>query len=219
MPADQDRGKLEEILRVYVIADRAAAGCPGVIDAARGAVAGGATCIQYRAKNTPIRTMLREGQKLREAAGEKSVPFIVNDRVDVAAALGADGVHLGSDDMPVRTARRLLGPDRIIGATARSAREGRRLIAAGADYLGVGPVFPSGTKPDAGPVLLPAGLKKIVQTIHAPVVGIGGIEPENAGAVMRAGADGVAVVSCIMAADNPGRAAGSLKKVVEGYIT
>ncbi len=207
---------LRDKLRVYIIADREAVGRSGMVEGARAALEGGGTCLQYRAKNVPIRTMLSEGKEMLNVARQYGVPFLVNDRVDVAAALAADGVHLGADDMPLSCARRVLGSAAIIGATAKTAQDARRLESGGADYLGVGPVYRSATKPDAGRVLGPQGLAGIIGRVRLPVVGIGGIEPDNARAIIRAGAAGVAVVSCVMGDDDPQCAAQRLTESLEG---
>ena len=136
-----------------------------------------------------------------EEALHAGVTFIVNDRLDVALLSGADGVHLGQDDLPVAEARRLTGPDFIIGATAHNVQEALAAQAAGADYLGCGAVFATNTKHDTVPLGL-EGLRAIRKAVHIPIAGIAGITAKNYGQVLATGADGAAVVSGILAADN-----------------
>ena len=152
--------------------------------------------IQYRAKDTSTREMLREARVLRELC--RRTCFVVNDRVDVALAAQADGVHLGQDDLPLEAARRILGPGKIIGMTVHTLEEAQEAARAGADYLGVSPIFSTQTKSDAG---RPAGLgllQQIRQAIPLPLVAIGGITLENAAEVIRAGADCVCAISAVV---------------------
>lgn len=166
-------------------------------DLARMAVDGGADTVQYRQKTGHTRDMIETARAMRNTCSRLGVPLIVNDRVDVALAAEADGVHLGQDDFPVALARRLLGTGRIIGVSAGSLDEARRGIADGADYVGFGPVFPTGSKSDAGEA---QGLEKLAdfaRAVPAPVVAIGGIGAGNAADVVRSGAHGVAVISAV----------------------
>ncbi len=185
-------------LSVYVILDRDFTAGRSLGEIAEAAIRGGATALQLRDKSRNIRRFYADAKELREIARAAGVPLIINDRVDIALAVDADGVHVGEDDLPVEAARRLVGPDRFVGASAGSVAASRAAIAAGADHLGVGPVYDARTtKSDAGP---PVGLT-LVRDIAAfsplPIVGIGGITAENAGAVIAAGAAGVAVISAI----------------------
>lgn len=170
---------------------------------AEAAIRGGADAIQLRDKETSGRRLFEIAVALRALTREAKVPLIVNDRLDVAMAAGADGVHLGQEDLPAEAARRILGPGRILGVSAETPEEARRAEAAGADYLGVGPVFEAReSKPDAG---APRGLDQLVRVRTAsplPIVAIGGIRPENARRVREAGADAVAVISAIVSAED-----------------
>ena len=149
---------------------------------------------------------------------EKGAVFIVNDRIDVALAAEADGVHLGQDDFPIPLARELLGKDRIIGGSAATPGEIETCIREGADYVGFGPVYPTGSKDDAGPVSGIDSLKKTVLSTPVPVIAIGGIDENNAFQVMGAGAHGIAVISAVCCRDDPENAARTLHDVVYGNI-
>lgn len=201
-------------LRVYVITHAGFRGRSHE-DVARAAVAGGATALQLRDKESPGRALVATARRLVALANPAGVPVVVNDRVDVALAAGADGVHVGEDDLPVADARRLLGPERIVGASAGTVEAARRAEQEGADYLGVGPVFPTATKTDAGEAIGLDGLRKIVAAVRVPVVGIGGITVENAGQVVLAGAAGVAVVSAVAGADDMVEATRRLRQAVD----
>ncbi len=179
------------------------------------AIAGGATVVQYREKEGTTRQMIEEARALRELARRAGVPFIVNDRVDIALAVDADGVHVGQDDMPAPLARKLMGPEKIIGVSATNLEEALQAERDGADYIGAGPIFATPTKPDAAPPIGLEGLAEICRRVSIPVVAIGGINHENAGSVIEAGADGVAVVSAIVAAPDVEAAARRLREVVE----
>ncbi|MDQ2786601.1 MAG: thiamine phosphate synthase [Chloroflexota bacterium] len=185
-------------LSVYVILDRDFTAGRSLVDVAEAAIRGGATVLQLRDKSSDIHRFYADAKEILVIARAASVPLIIDDRVDIALAIDADGIHVGEDDLPVAATRRLVGPDRFVGASAGSVAAARAAIAAGADHLGVGPVYEARTtKTDAGP---PVGLT-LIQTIAAlqalPVVGIGGITADNAGAVIAAGAAGVAVISAV----------------------
>jgi thiamine-phosphate diphosphorylase len=201
-------------LRVYVITHAGFRGRSHE-DVAQAAVAGGATALQLRDKESAGRALVATARRLVALANPAGVPVVVNDRVDVALAAGADGVHVGEDDLPVADARRLLGPERIVGASAGTVEEARRAEQEGADYLGVGPVFPTATKADAGEAIGLDGLRKIVAAVRVPVVGIGGITVENAAQVVLAGAAGVAVVSAVAGADDMVEATRRLRQAVD----
>lgn len=200
---------------VYVITDRKLSRGRSHLEVAGEAIEGGATAIQLRDKEASTKELVEAGLALRKFTWGKGVTFIVNDRVDVALAVEADGVHLGQDDMPIRLARKLMGPERIVGASAGNVEEAIRAEREDADYLGVGSVFATGTKPDAGPPIGLAGLKEIVRAVHIPVVAIGGINEDNAGEVIRAGADGVAVISAVVGAPHVAEAAKRLRERIE----
>ena len=200
---------------LYVITDARLSRGRTHLDVVRAAIQGGATVVQYREKGATTRLMVEEARGLRELCRGAGVPLIINDRVDVALAVGADGVHLGVHDMPVAIARRLLGPGRIIGYSPETLEQIRTSESEGADYLGVGSVFGTATKPDAGPPIGLSGLRAMIAAVSIPVVGIGGINAHNAAQVIQAGADGVAVVSAVVAAVDVKAAARRLREVIE----
>ncbi len=213
----QTRSKsLSELLSLYLVTDLSPAGAGSALATVRAALDGGVTIVQLREKNAQLRQTLEEGRALRALCREYGVPFLVNDRADLALLLEADGVHVGQDDLPGLAARELLGPAAIVGVSAGTMEEAEWAIAQGADYLGVGPVYATMTKGDAGE---PIGTSLISQ-IRArwpqlPLVGIGGIQSGNASAVVSAGADGVAVVSAITKQSDPQNAARELRRNVD----
>jgi len=168
----------------------------------RRAVAAGVTMVQYRDKGTPTKGMIEKTRQLVDICRPAGVALIVNDRLDVALAGGADGVHLGQDDMELADARRIAGNAFIIGISVTTVEEGKMAEDAGADYLGANGVFPTGTKTDLGTPLGLAGVSQLASAGSLPIVGIGGISYRNAGEVLSAGAHGVAVVSYIVSAEN-----------------
>ncbi|MDP9702319.1 thiamine-phosphate pyrophosphorylase [Paenibacillus intestini] len=174
------------------------------VEVLRQAITGGITLFQFREKGTGAlagearRTL---ALRLREVCSQHGIPFIVNDDVELAVAVEADGVHVGQDDADAALVRARIGDGRMLGVSAHSVLEARRAVQAGADYLGVGPMYPTHSKADAHAVLGPAGVAELrAAGIAVPVVGIGGITPDTAAAVMAAGADGVAVISAIAGA-------------------
>lgn len=202
-------------LSLYVLTDAKLARGRSHEDVVAAALRGGATVIQYREKNATTRQLIEQATRLRALCRAYHVPFIVNDRVDIALAVEADGVHVGPDDMPVALARQLMGRDKIVGASAGTVEEARAAIADGADYLGVGAIFATATKADAGEPIGLAGLQQIVRVSTVPVVGIGGINASNAASVIHAGANGVAVISAVVSADDVERATRELKAIIE----
>ncbi len=174
---------------------------------ARLAAEGGADTIQFREKTGAARNMLVEARRVVAACRERGVPCIVNDRLDIALACCADGVHLGRDDVPVRDARRLLGSDAIIGGTAATLDEALAAQEAGADYVGFGPVFSAASKERPIPVKGVANLARVCAAVRIPVVAIGGISVNRVASVLDAGAHGVAVMTGVTTADDPARAA------------
>ncbi|MFZ7113009.1 MAG: thiamine phosphate synthase [Desulfatiglandales bacterium] len=178
------------------------------------AIAGGADTIQFRQKTGSTRELIDMARQMRRLCEDAGVSFIVNDRVDVALAADAHGVHLGQDDFPIPLARKLLGPDWIIGGSASDLDEARICLSEGADYVGFGPVFPTTSKDDAGPVSGIALLKEVVESIPLPIVAIGGITVENAWEVMETGAKGIAVISAVCCRKDPTAAARALKEAL-----
>lgn len=207
------RERIRDYLQVYLVMDLS--GGRAALEMAEAALRGGVTLIQLREKKAPLREVLSLGKELRELCRRYEVPFLVNDRVDVAMLLDADGVHVGQDDIPGHEARRLLGHDKVVGISAGSIAEAELSMANGADYLGVGAVYATATKSDAGPPIGTGLLQQVkARWPEVAMVGIGGIHQGNAGEVMKAGADGVAVVSCITKAENPLQAAEKLREAV-----
>jgi thiamine-phosphate pyrophosphorylase len=201
-------------LSLYAILDPDIEKCLPAVEFTRRIVEGGVTCIQVRCKDMSTRAFLDFAQLVMRGAREGGVPVIINDRVDIALALGARGVHLGSEDMPIAEARRLAGDRLVIGATVNrvdAAGEARR---AGADYLGVGAIFPSPTKPGREPISLDI-LRAIRVEIDLPIVAIGGIDDTNAAVPLRNGADGVAVISALRQCLDPREAAFRLKEAID----
>jgi thiamine-phosphate pyrophosphorylase len=209
------RDELLPRLALHVLTDREWARGRDMLRVAEAAIVGGATVIQLRDKTASTRTLIEEGLALRRITREHGALLIVNDRVDVALAIDADGAHVGQDDMPEALARRLLGPDRILGVSAGDLDEAAGAIAAGADYLGVGPIYATRGKADAGPATGPSLLCEIAARYATPLVAIGGITAENAGEAIRAGAAGVAVITTVVAADDIAEAARRLRAAVE----
>jgi len=186
---------------LYVITDPHLGG--GHLAAAHAALQGGARIVQLRDKEATTRQLVEYAQALRALTREYGALLIINDRLDVALAVEADGVHLGQDDMPVPLARRVAGEQLIIGVSAETVEEALRAESEGADYLGVGPMFATATKPDAGTPVGPERLREIKQHVRLPVFGIGGITLQNAAHVLQAGADGICVISAILTAPDP----------------
>ena len=190
------------------------------IDVARAALEGGADVIQLRTKDLGGRDMLELSLEIREMVDRsgRECLFVVNDRVDVALAAGADGVHLGQEDLPAAEARALIGGDMILGISAVTPEMAVKAQSEGADYLGVGPVYPTPTKPDAGIVIGIEGIRRAKQAVDVPVVAIGGIDQNNAGQVMEAGVDGIAVISAVATAENMLDAVLHLRRSVDACL-
>lgn len=208
-------GALLPRLVLHVLTDRTWSRGRDMLTVARTALAGGATVIQLRDKTASTRQLIEEGLALRALTKEQHSLLIVNDRVDVALAIDADGAHVGQDDMPAVLARRLLGRERVLGVSAATLQEAAQAVADGADYLGVGPVFPSAGKPDAGP---PTGLPLLTELagrFTIPLVAIGGVTAENVVDVIRAGASGIAVITAVVNAEDITSAARQLRDVVD----
>jgi len=204
---------LRKRLRLYVITDRR---LRDEIETVNAALEGGATAIQMRIKNAPTGEMIRVGKELRKITKEYDALFFVDDRLDVALAVDADGVQLGPEDMPISIAREL-APNLIIGASVYNLEEALKAEKDGADYLGAGSVFPTKTKKDAR-VLGLEGLKRIVESVKIPVVAIGGINHENVRKVLEIGVDGIAVISAIVGAEDVKKATEEMRKIIDKYL-
>ncbi|MBI4632322.1 MAG: thiamine phosphate synthase [Deltaproteobacteria bacterium] len=200
---------------LYLVTDsRLSLGRP-VAEVVRAAAQNGVTIVQLREKDCSTRDFIALARRVREILAPLGIPLIINDRLDVALATGADGVHIGQSDMPYGNARRLLGEDAIIGLSVGTPEEARMAEMLDVDYLGVSPVFSTPTKTDTGDAWEIEGLKILRTRSRHRLVAIGGINQTNAATVMAAGADGIAVVSAICAADDPGKAARQLRAIVE----
>jgi len=199
---------------LYLVTDRRWLGNRTLWEVVEEAIIGGATLVQLREKEISSRDCLEIAQRVKQVTDRYGVPLIINDRIDIALASGADGVHVGPEDLSVRIARQLMGEGKIIGASASSVDEAVLFQAQGADYLGVGAMFPTATKEGTEQVGL-ADLRAIKAAVRVPVVAIGGINAENAGPVMETGVDGVAVVSAIMARADIREAARHLSALVK----
>jgi thiamine-phosphate pyrophosphorylase len=190
-------------LDLYFVTDPNLAAERPLLQIVAAAVEGGVTVAQLRDKKAAVRDLLRWGIEMRRIAHHGNAAFIVNDRVDLALALEADGVHVGPEDLPPAQARQLMPKPRWLGVSAGTVREATAAERAGADYLGAGPVFATSTKPDAGQPIGLEGLAAIAAAVAIPVVGIGGIHAMNAASVIGAGASGVAVISALITAEDP----------------
>jgi thiamine-phosphate pyrophosphorylase len=191
---------------VYLVTQETLSGDRTTPEVVRAAIDGGVDVVQLREKDASARERYEMGQEVRAVTREAGVPLIVNDRVDLALALEADGVHLGDEDLPVPVARELLGEGAIIGRSVSDVADARAAEEAGADYLGVGAIYATGSKDDIDDDEYAIGTERlagIVDAVDIPVVGIGGITAENAGEVVTAGADGAAVITAITGADDP----------------
>ncbi len=200
--------------RLHILTDTSLQDRWSHLDLAQAALAGGADTVQYRSKGGATRRMVTEAVALRELCRRKGIPLVVNDRVDVAIAADADGVHLGDDDLPIPIARDLLGPHRIIGGSSDNTEEAAARRRDGADYAGIGPVFATGSKRDTGPVLGLDGLARAVRDAGLPLIAIGGIGPENLESVLATGVHGVAVLGAVCLADDPAAVVARLRGIL-----
>ena len=173
----------------------------GTLHDVREAVRAGCSIVQYREKAAETRRMVEEAQAIKELCRGRAL-FLVNDRIDVALAVDADGVHIGQDDMPFETARRLLGPDKIIGLTVHDVAESREAERLGADYLGLSPIFSTGTKQDAGKPCGTDMIREVKSAVSLPIAAIGGIKKSNIAEVIRAGADSACAISAVVCAED-----------------
>ena len=206
---------MRQIGRLHVLTDVALQSRFSHIELTRLAIAGGADTIQFRQKEGSTRVMIETAREMKALCSQAGVVFIVNDRVDVALASESDGVHLGQDDFPIALARRYLGGDRIIGGSAATMEEARSCLEAGADYIGFGPVYPTTSKDDAGPVSGSDVLSRVVQETQIPIIAIGGVNASNTAAVLRSGAHGIAVISAVCCQDDPEEATRILREAIE----
>jgi len=179
------------------------------------AAKGGVTVVQLREKNIETKEFIEEAKRIQKILEPYKIPLIINDRVDVAMAIGADGVHLGQNDMPYTMARKILGDKAIIGLSVESIEQAEEANQFDVDYIAISPVFTTPTKEELTQELGISGVQKITGLTKHPSVGIGSIKPHNAESIIKAGADGIAVVSAICSAENPEEAASELKTTVQ----
>lgn len=205
-------------LSLYLVTDPEMTARRGLVETVVAAVAGGVTIVQLRDKSGSARELAEAGRALLARLRPLGIPLLVNDRIDVACAIGADGVHVGQEDLPPTVARTILGPDAIVGLSVTKAEE-LATIDASVDYVGLGPLFQTGTKADAAPALGEVEFARLRREIPLPVVAIGGIGPANLRQTLRAGADGIAVVSAICAAADPRAAAAALATAITAERT
>ncbi len=194
---------------VYAVTDRAWRGKMTLMQQVEAALKNGATCVQLREKELDEESFLAEAIEMAKLCKQYNVPFIVNDNVDIAIKSKADGIHVGQEDMAATDVRALVGPDMIIGVSAHTVEEALEAVKNGADYLGIGACFNTSTKTDVStmPISL---LKEITDAVDIPTCGIGGISLKNIDQLKGSGIDGVAVVSAIFAAEDPGAATAKL---------
>ena len=200
-------------LQLYAVTDSRWLKDGSLAEAVEKALAGGVTCVQLREKHLPFDEFLRTAKEIKSLCQSYHVPFIVDDNLDIALACDADGLHIGQNDMPAAKARKLLGPDKILGVSAQTVEQAIAACRDGADYLGVGAVFPTGTKTDAVEVPLDT-LKTIAAAVDIPVVAIGGINADNIAELSGTGIAGTAVVSAIFAQEDIKKAAANLRQLM-----
>ena len=197
--------------KLYVIVDRNASARRDLIYVAKEAIVGGADMIQLRDKDATVKDLIMLGRALRKLTYKSGVLFIVNDRTDIAKAVDADGVHLGQDDLPIKIARSILGKHKIIGLSTHSISQAEEAQKKGADYIGVGPIFATPTKPEYKTVGVDL-IRKVKDKIKIPFVAIGGINESNLDRVLTAGASRIAVIRAVCGAEDIRRAARNLKE-------
>ncbi len=181
------------------------------------AIAGGADTVQFRQKTGPVRARLYEAERTAAVCRDAGVPLLIDDDLALALAVGAAGVHLGQLDLPVAVARRVLGSDAVIGATVTNPAQAREAEAAGASYLGFGPVFPTRSKRNPVSVKGLGGLRAVCEAVSIPVVGIAGMTPERVPSVLDAGAHGVAVMTTVTTADDPKAASAAFRSAIAAW--
>ncbi|MGD0334856.1 MAG: thiamine phosphate synthase [Xanthobacteraceae bacterium] len=210
-------------LRLYAIVDAERAGGYALADLARRVAEGGATFVQLRDKRSETRAIVEAARAIKAALAPFAIPFVVNDRVDVALAVQADGVHIGPDDMRAEDARALLGPDAIIGLSIKTVEQAATAPVELIDYAGIGGVYATTSKEQNSAPIGPEGFARVAEVLHRrapslPLCGIAGIDAENAAAVVAAGADGVAVISALSLAPDPAAAARGLRDIVDAVL-
>ncbi len=206
---------MKKIGRFHVLTDTVLQTKFSHLELANLAIEGGADTIQFRQKSGETREMIRVAGEIQDLCKKRGVTFIMNDRVDVAIACRADGVHLGQNDFPIGLARKLMGEEAIIGGSASDLEEARKCLSEGVDYVGFGPVYPTTSKEDAGPAGGLDLLRQVVEEIPLPIIAIGGLSPENTPRVMKVGVHGIAVISAVCCQKDPTEAARCLRRLLE----
>lgn len=206
----------KEELKLYLVTDRGLAGERAIEDIVKEAVEGGVTMVQLREKDIATRDFIALALRLKDVLKPYGVPLIINDRVDVALASGAEGVHIGQSDMPYAIARKLLGPSKIIGLSVENFEQIEEANSLDVDYIGVSPVFATPTKTDTAEPFGLDGLRKAVRMSVHPTVAIGGMNERTAADVMACGTDGIAVVSAIVCAPDPKESSKNLLQIING---
>lgn len=210
---------IEKNLKLYLVISRSACGNRDLFDVLHNAVKGGVTLVQLREKDIDARKYVALAKKVREFLDYYNIPLIVNDRVDVALASGAHGVHVGQEDIHPLDVRKIVGDEFIIGFSVNTIEHAKEANELDIDYVGVGPVFPTKTKKNPKPTLFINGLKNILEILKKPAVGIGGITPDNCYDVVLAGAKGVALVSAICGAKDPYLVAYNMRQKIDKATT
>ncbi|MHC6201783.1 thiamine phosphate synthase [Breznakiellaceae bacterium SP9] len=198
-------------LLLYLCTDRSLSLGRPLTEVVEAALDGGVTMVQIREKDVCTRDFFDIARSIQELTSRRGIPLVINDRLDIALALGAEGLHIGQSDLPLKEARRIAGDRLFIGVSASTIEKALQAQAEGADYLGVGAVYPTGSKADAGAAIGLDGLHKICGAVGIPVVGIGGINAQNARGVLQSGAQGVAVISAILSQSDVAAAARTLR--------
>ena len=205
------KDKIKKAMQLYLVTDRHWLKAHSLYEDVEAAINGGVTCVQLREKHLNRQLFVQEAKELKELCNQNQIPLIINDNVEVMLEVDADGIHVGQSDMQAQDVRKLIGSDKVLGVSVQTVEQAITAQKAGADYLGVGAVFPTGTKDDAIEVDL-ATLQDICQHVDIPIVAIGGINQENLLQLKGSGIDGIAVVSAIMAAEDIIEATKQLKE-------
>lgn len=211
----QDPNPKKTLLKVidfYLVTDSGLSK-KGTLSDVKEAVEAGCKIVQYREKNSSTKEMVTEAAEIKRICSDKAI-FLVNDRIDVALAVDADGVHIGQEDMPIETARKLLGENKIIGLTVHNKEEAIEAEKKGADYIGLSPIFDTATKKDAGDGIGPGKIQEIKRSISIPIVVIGGINKENCESVVKNGADSLVAISAVVCSDDVKRETRSFIEII-----
>lgn len=207
----------KEFMRLYAVTDRSWTGEKSLCLQVEEALKGGVTAVQLREKSMSEEDFLREAREIRELCRSYSVPFFINDNVSIALACGADGVHVGQEDMAAGEVRRLVGENKILGVSVHNVEEARAAVMQGADYLGVGAMFATATKAEARPLSMET-LREICESVEIPVVAIGGLKKGNIAELSGTGVDGVALVSAIFGAKDIAKECRELRQISESMV-